>query len=316
MRLRYYAELLPGKLYLLYCHIEDYFLDKKKRKEIIAELSKVSSLDAEQETCFVQIKKEKELYIFHGKWARKYDYYLSPYGYDKKLDLPYIIYPTENGKKRIYLKRGKRKKLCQTYGQSILKEQDEQSPHRYMNKGITEHIDRMQNSVVIDLGVAEGNFAAEIVDKVGKVFLFEADNSWNESLKATFSDQIEKIEIVNNYVSDHTDIKEGCISLDEYFSANVMPKNVSVIKMDIEGAELSALCGMKKVLETNPQAILLICLYHTQEAEKEITEFLSENNYEYKIRPGYMTPLSLGKQVVPYMRRGVLEAKKRSNNGS
>ena len=55
--------------------------------------------------------------------------------------------------------------------------------------------------------------------------------------------------------------------------------------MDIEGAEQSALRGMKKVLERNPNAILLVCVYHSQDAEEEIKSIL--DGYEFNVRKGY-----------------------------
>jgi len=48
-----------------------------------------------------------------------------------------------------------------------------------------------------------------------------------------------------------------CMTLDSYLSANQI-KKVDLIKIDIEGGELSALRGMKETLEYNPQALLVI----------------------------------------------------------
>ena len=48
-----------------------------------------------------------------------------------------------------------------------------------------------------------------------------------------------------------------CITLDSYLSANKIEK-VDLMKIDVEGAELSVLKGMEGTLSRNPQAVLVI----------------------------------------------------------
>lgn len=50
----------------------------------------------------------------------------------------------------------------------------------------------------------------------------------------------------------------GTVSLDEFFKNT---PHISVIKIDVEGAEMSVLAGMKDILEKNPQLMLIIEFY-------------------------------------------------------
>lgn len=75
-----------------------------------------------------------------------------------------------------------RKEAVRTY-RSLEEEQDLHSPHYYFFDGLT----LSENSVVADIGVAEGNFGLKIVDRVKELYLFECDAGWIEALEATLS---------------------------------------------------------------------------------------------------------------------------------
>jgi len=61
-----------------------------------------------------------------------------------------------------------------------------------------------------------------------------------------------------------------------------LQEKVTLIKMDIEGAELSALHGAKKtILRDKPK--LAICLYHSDEDMIRIAEYVHEIVPEYKL---------------------------------
>lgn len=58
----------------------------------------------------------------------------------------------------------KNEKEVAAYYKSVLMEQDEDSPHKYLTKDFN-----VENSdVVVDVGVAEGNFSLDIIDRVKK----------------------------------------------------------------------------------------------------------------------------------------------------
>jgi hypothetical protein len=58
-------------------------------------------------------------------------------------------------------------------------------------------------------------------------------------------------------------------------------KDIAMIKMDIEGAELSALKGARNTI-TKDIPILAICIYHSPEDMVEIPEWLMENFPAYR----------------------------------
>ena len=59
-------------------------------------------------------------------------------------------------------------------------------------------------------------------------------------------------------------------------------EKVSFIKMDIEGSELAALKGCKKIItRNNPK--LAICVYHKSEDLIEIPKFILSINPNYKL---------------------------------
>ena len=212
------------------------------------------------------------------------------------------------GKKKLYFREDWDKEKCRMWYKSIVMEQDQDSPHCYFNEGFFERNNLF--GTVLDIGCAEGNFSLSVIDKVDKVFYFEPDIGWKNAIGKTFKDYDEKLIWVKKAVGERS---EGeIVSIDDFF-ADRIPTDISLIKMDIDGYEPNALKGMKKTLELNPDATLLICAYHHLQDEKEITHILSEMGYGYKIRKGYMLfPEPTGFQY-PYLRRGVIEAKMEMN---
>jgi len=72
-------------------------------------------------------------------------------------------------------------------------EQKDKSPHLYIKD---ENI-ITQNSVLVDAGTCEGNFAIRFVDKVSKMYLIEPDPVWQECLQRTFYPFKDKVVICN-----------------------------------------------------------------------------------------------------------------------
>lgn len=115
------------------------------------------------------------------------------------------------------------------------------SPHLYMHD--IHRINR--NDVIVDAGVAEGNFTLSYIDIVSKAYLVESNESWLEALQLTFAPYKDKVVFVPKMLSDED--TENSITLDTILQNN----KVDFVKMDIEGAETSALLGGINVLRNN-----------------------------------------------------------------
>jgi hypothetical protein len=113
---------------------------------------------------------------------------------DNDKEMHYVL---QDGK-RLYFKKGWDEKQVQTYYNGLLIEQDSLSPHCYETAGF--HVS--EGEVVVDAGVAEGNFALSVIEKVKKIYLFEVDEAWITALEATFAPFGNKATIVNACVSD------------------------------------------------------------------------------------------------------------------
>lgn len=73
-------------------------------------------------------------------------------------------------------------------------EQDTESPHYYLHRGIEE----LKGRIFLDIGAAEGFSSLQFVDWVDRIYLFEYEDEWIEALTATFLPYQDKCEIVKN----------------------------------------------------------------------------------------------------------------------
>ena len=111
-------------------------------------------------------------------------------------------------------------------------------------------------------------------------FCLEKDNLGASFCEGTSTKKISSsIETENRIVN--------MITLDKFcFERNIFP---DFIKMDIEGAELSALNGgIKTIKKCRPQ--LAISIYHSSEDFVNIPLYLKENLENYKFRLGHYSP--------------------------
>ena len=96
---------------------------------------------------------------------------------------------------------------------------------------------------------------------------------------------------VSNITSQEASITETIriLSLDE---ANINVRGKLFIKMDIEGAELDALKGGRKLIYEN-RPYLAICLYHRKNDIIDIPLYLNSflENYDFYLEGGYHTIL-------------------------
>lgn len=216
---------------------------------------------------------------------------------DPKNRLPYVMH---EGKRLYFKKRWGTKKVQHLYN-LLSKEQDIRSSHRYL----TNEFSFEQSEILIDAGVAEGNFALSIVEKASKLVLFEADPEWIEPLQATFEQWKDKVVIINKYVDNYSDSTH--IKLDDMVS----PGNTPVfLKIDVEGAESRLLQGSEKLLAEQKKMKVAICTYHKQEDELKFSALLNQLGFQFKASDGYMLFFYDKQMKAPYFRRGLIRANK------
>jgi len=158
--------------------------------------------------------------------------------------------------------------------------------------------------VVIDAGVAEGNFALSVVDKAKRLYLIECEAEWVEALKLTFAPWKEKVIFVEKYMSD----SEGdlMVSIDSLLKPFANEKYF--IKMDIEGYEQKALAGMKNLVASGNAIKMAVCTYHQPYALQEISTILGDYGFECQVSKGFVLFFQPGE--VPSFRKVLIRAEK------
>lgn len=234
------------------------------------------------------------LRIFNYQFVEKYTNEL-PINYDADNGLFYTIYC----EKKMYFSRSyDTEEKVKAYYKSILLEQDELSPHLYR----TNSFDVNNGSVVVDAGVAEGNFSLAIIDRVKKIYMFEPDNNWYEALSYTFEPYKDKVCIINKALSDYEN--EVTTTID-----TSIREPVNFIKMDIEGEEIYALNGALETIKKSSELKCLICTYHQEFAYQMIKSFFKNLHMSIETSRGYMWyPDSRFRKSV--LRRGIIRSKK------
>ena len=176
-------------------------------------------------------------------------------------------------------------------------------PHNYFDlyEGYT--IDSLPSDIVLcDVGAAEGLFSMLLIDKCKKIYLFENDIKWKATLEKTFTPYMDKVEIVPETIGDGYN---GC-RLDDFFKDKEKP---TMIKMDIEGYEASALRGMTDLLSRKDELSLLICTYHRQEDWDQFYEVLDGCGFDISSSKGYFW--NMPDPMPPFFRHGVMRAIRR-----
>ncbi len=238
----------------------------------------------------------KELDVFNYDFVDNYQNMKQEVILDSSCGLYYTIYKS----KRMYFsKKYDTVQKVQKYFESIAIEQDEKSPHRYLDHTF----DIQEGAVVIDAGVAEGNFALDVIDKVSKIYMIEADADWIEALKKTFEPYNDKVEIIPKFLSNRVD--ERCDKLD-----HIIQGKVDFIKMDIEGSECDALEGAEELLERCEHVKCAICSYHRRGDEGTIRNILQRNHMKCRTTSGYMWYPYGQESMNIELRRGIVRGEK------
>lgn len=215
--------------------------------------------------------------------------------FDPQTGMRYVL---QEGKRLYFKKRWGEKRIKRAYS-DLLREQDINSPHRYLTESFTVGND----DVIADIGAAEGNFSLSVIEKIRKVYLFEYDNEWIEALKATFAPWAEKVEIINKYISDSDDGSH--IRFDTFYKNK---KDITFLKIDVDGAEAIVLNSCSEVFKTPEPFKIAFCTYHKNNDEKDFSLLLRNHGFSITPSKGYMIHYYDKKMKAPWLRRGLIRA--------
>ena len=242
--------------------------------------------------------------IFPYAFSQKYSPEKIEVQFDHPNGMPYVM---QEGKKLYFRKRwtilNKRrtvKRIQRAYA-DLSREQDPESPHRYLSS----RFDPGESDVVADIGAAEGNFSLSLIEKVKKIYLIEYNREWIKALEQTFEPWKNKVEIISRYVSDCDDEKH--ISLNALLKSH---KDITFLKIDVDGNEQRVLNGAKVILESGISLKIALCTYHKNNDENEFTALLLKNGFTVTPSKGYMIHYYDKKMKPSYLRRGLIRAER------
>ena len=242
--------------------------------------------------------KSNPIAVFPYDFQNKYDAEKIEVLDDKVKGLRYVML---DGKKLYFKKRWSKKRIRHSFNE-LTKEQDAKSPHRYLN----DEFKIEDGEVLVDIGVAEGNFALEAVEKASRIIMFETDVEWIEALNATFEPWKDKVLIVNKFVSDITNSSNT--TLDDFIGSD---EKITFLKIDVDGAESRLMKGCKRILSEQKPLKVAICTYHKHQDEEEFNSLLIRNGFETTHSDGFILFYYDKKIKAPYLRRGLIRAVKK-----
>lgn len=280
-------------------HIEEGKIENRyyfAKEKLLARYKNSPNPEIREITEYLQ---EHNLGVFNYSFTDGYRNMEAEIGFDAQEGMHYVIHC---GKRMYMSRRLDTKEKVLRYYRSICMEQDEKSPHAYLDEGFNVR----QGDVVVDVGVAEGNFALQVIDKASKIYLIETDEDWIDALKCTFAEFPDKVVLVNKFVSDY------CIGNTDMLD-NIIEEKVDFIKMDVEGCEAEVLMGARNIISRSDAVKCAICAYHRDNDEvsiKNIAEAMGLVGYGVK---GYMWYPVGEKQIYisPILRKGVIRYEKK-----
>lgn len=234
--------------------------------------------DEEVKYLLNRINENMSYQVFNYDFVKNYRYddVIDSIKFDEDKSLFYVNYMN----KKMYMNRNYTSiEQVAEYILGIMIEQDSKSPHYYYDQ----HVLVSNNDIVVDAGVAEGNFALSVIDKVSKIYLIECDPLWNEALRYTFEPYLDKVVFIEKFLSDKTNDEN--VRIDDIISSN---EKIDMIKMDIEGAEVSAIIGARKTILNNSNIKIAACSYHCHNDEILIRALLESYGLKVSNSNGYM----------------------------
>jgi hypothetical protein len=201
--------------------------------------------------------------------------------------------------KKLYFKRRWSEKRIRKGYSDLMREQDSDSPHRYL----TDDFNVGNDDVIADIGAAEGNFSLSVIDTVKKIFIFEYDREWVQALRATFAPWPEKVEIINKRVADLDD--EMHVSFDTFYKTR---PDINFLKIDVDGAEEKVLKSCHEILSSGKPMRIALCTYHRNNDEKDFIALLRNFGFNVSCSKGYMIHYFDKQMKAPFLRRGLIRA--------
>jgi hypothetical protein len=233
------------------------------------------------------------------RWTREYDNLIPEVFRDETNQSLYVIY---EGKKMYFPRSFTSTKVVWAV-RAAMKEQDQRSPHLYL----TGNFKPEDGSIILDAGVAEGNFAISVIEKAKRLYLVECDPGWMEALRLTFEPWKEKVVFVEKFMSDTPG--ENTTSIDELLSHE--GKGSYFIKLDIEGYEQKALSGMRKLTDSGYPVRMNVCTYHNPDDFADIKSTLESYGFLCNATAGYVLFFHPGEE--PSFRKVLIRAEKPGN---
>lgn len=137
------------------------------------------------------------------------------------------------------------------------------------------------NECWINIGASRGDTIYHFVNngyRFEKIYAVEGDKAvtWELQRNLGFldSDIYNKIEVIARFCG--TNGNDEQFKLDDYFRE----KKVTLINMDIEGAEYDALCSAEQIIK-NQRPVLAICVYHKQDDLVKLPRLIENMVSEY-----------------------------------
>jgi len=243
------------------------------------------------------IDREKRIDLISYDFVKEYQALPVAVYLDEACGMRYVPYKG----RRMFFPRGWDEEKIVSYYRSVVMEQDIRSPHCYDNEACGVR----KGDIVVDAGAAEGIFSLDYMDRAGMLYLIEADPEWVEALEQTFKEDRDKVRIIYGFLDRYHDGSH--VSIDALFEG----KELNYIKMDIEGAEQSALAGAAKTLESGKNIRCAVCSYHCREDEESIRSTLESHGFTVETSRGYMCPdWTMEAYLEAQLRRGIVFGRK------
>ncbi|TFG55041.1 MAG: hypothetical protein E4H30_08030 [Methanomassiliicoccus sp.] len=266
---------------------------ERLRRRTIDYLQELNTSDEEKKAVLEHLVKN-ELSMYPYAFMEEYQNLPVVVETDPRNGLHYVLH----NRRRLYFPGDMdQRQVVSTY-RFFNAEQDVRSPHRYLDGSVQVWV----GDTVVDVGAAEASFSLDLVEKAGRIVIFEGDPRWYEALLCTFRPWQTKVEIVPRFVMDS--MSKTSTTLDEYFGND----RVDLIKIDAEGCEQRILHGAEGILRGSNNLRLSVCTYHTAGAESEVQRILHDHHFKSEPSHGYVIFYFDADLTAPYMRRALVRA--------